>query len=88
MDFYYDSNKKIHIGDVVYTGNISNGEQIKGIVKKIISPKGIDAENYDCSNFGGILIEEDWGDGRKNLLVMTPPDGKFWEDLNLIERCS
>ena len=52
---------------------------------KTIDPRSADADAYQCWEEGSILIEEDW-DGTPSLLLETPPDGIYWEDLDFIQR--
>ncbi len=75
--FRYSDGEAVKLDDVVTTGN-----QCKGKVVRIIQPRSPDAEHFHCPE-GGILIEEQW-DGKRSLLVMTPPDGSQWEDLALV----
>ncbi|MBX3443200.1 MAG: hypothetical protein KF774_12410 [Planctomyces sp.] len=82
--FHYYDGSPVRIGDRIYTGNVSNGKAVEGVVELIISPGSEDADAYSCPE-GGILICEQWGDNQ-SLLLMTPPDGIEWEDLVLIER--
>jgi hypothetical protein len=79
MDFHYYTGEVVAVGDLVRTGGGRSG-----IVEEIIQPGLKAAEWYDCSD-GGVRIIEDWN-GVFSPLLMTPPDGKYWEDLELIKR--
>ena len=77
--FQYWTGEKVKQGDVVRTGNGKFG-----VVRKVIVSGSVDSESYCCPD-GGILIEENW-EGVSSFLVMVPPDGRQWEDLELIRR--
>ncbi len=86
MDFYYDTGQSVSVGDTVYTGNISNGQRVQGVVKEIFQPNTPDAKNHSCLKTGGIFIAEDWS-GEESYLLVTPlADGEYWNDLILIKQ--
>ena len=69
---------------------VMEGDRVKppntptGVILTIIQPGSAEAEDYGCPN-GGVLIEEDWN-GTPSLLLVEPPDGKHWEELEFISR--
>ena len=77
--FRYRTGEIVEEGDFVKTGNDNNG-----VVVAVIAPGTTDAKSYGCPD-GGILIKEDW-DGSESLMVMLPPDGEYWEDLDFQRR--
>ncbi len=79
--FLYWSHEEVCIGDIVKTGTGKDG-----VVVMLIAADSGDAEAYQCPD-GGVMIEEDW-DGTPSLLLMTPPDGEYWEDLDFVQRSS
>jgi len=81
MEFHYYSGATVRVGDRVRTGSGHFG-----VVEEIIAPGSEAAKQYDCPD-GGVLVIQDWR-GTKSPLMMTPPDGIYWEDLELIERGS
>jgi hypothetical protein len=84
--FHYATGEVVKKGDVIRTGNRDeNGNLNIGVVELVIAPGTEDADAYCCPDEGGILIREDWG-GTPSYLLETPPDGIYWEDLELIRR--
>jgi len=79
VKFRYHTNEEVKEGDMVITGNRN-----RGVVEKVIAPGSSDSQNYQCSN-GGVLIMENW-QGECSYLLMTPPDGEAWEDLEFVSR--
>lgn len=80
--FYYHSGEVAEVNDIVRTGGGHLGR-----VVTIIQPFSELSNYYNCRKKGGILIEEEW-DHQKSLLLMTPPDGEQWEDIDFIQRQS
>jgi hypothetical protein len=78
-EFHYFDGNVVQVGDHVRTA----GGRL-GTVEEILQPGTAEAQQFLCSD-GGVLIIEDW-EGVKSPLVMQPPDGKYWEDIELIER--
>ena len=79
MTFQYYTGQIVLPGDRVFTCT-----EHAGIVVLVIQPRSEEAEWYQTPD-GGILIEEDWN-GTPSLLLMRPPDGRYWEELELIAR--
>lgn len=79
MEFHYYTGEVVKIGDRVLT---AGGH--RGVVEEIIEPGPDAAKWYDCPN-GGVRIIEDW-DGVPSSLLLEPPDGEYWEDIEFIGR--
>ncbi len=74
-----------YTGDVVMQGDViisENGNP--GVVEKIIAPGTSDSDAFACPD-GGLLIKEDW-QGTPSYLIVTPPDGVYWEDMEFLRR--
>ncbi len=80
MVFHYYSGEEVREGDIVRTGQGNTG-----IVEKVFHPNTVAAEQHDCLDTGGIFICENW-DGKDSYILLTPPDGIYWEDLVLVNR--
>lgn len=78
--FHYFTNEVVRLGDVVVSENGNPGK-----VVQIFQPGTQDAVDFQCEEEGGVMIEEDW-DGTPGLMLMTPPDGQSWEDLEFVRR--
>ena len=78
-EFHYYTGERVVQGDLVIS---ENGKP--GIVEKIIAPGTSDSDAFACPN-GGLLIKEDW-EGNWSHLVVTPPDGIYWEDMQFVHR--
>jgi hypothetical protein len=75
LEFHYDTGEIVVEGDeVAYSGNA-------GVVDKILAAGSPDAAGYSCADTGGILLSICWG-----RMLMTPPDGDLWEDLDFVRR--
>ena len=57
-----------------------------GVVAMVLVAGTQDAANFACPDTGGILMEEDQPHRGWSAMVLTPPDGRQWEDLDFIER--
>jgi hypothetical protein len=79
--FVYRTGNAVRVGD-----RVSTGDERRGTVVQIIERGSPEALDYQCSK-GGILIQEDWG-GLRSLLLLEPPDGRHWEDLDFISRAA
>jgi hypothetical protein len=77
--FHYYTGERVLEGDIIKTGN---GKL--GAVEKVIVSGSADSVAFSCPE-GGVLINEDW-DGTPSFLLLTPPDGVYWEDLVFIRR--
>ena len=77
--FRYYTGEDVRLGDRVKTGS---GHL--GIVTEIIDPQTQEATDFRCQQ-GGVLIAVDW-DGALSNIIMTPPDGVYWEDIYFQER--
>jgi hypothetical protein len=80
-EFCYFDRTTICVGDYVL-----GAEGREGRVLEIFDPKSDEAMSYEAPN-GGVLFEFDWS-GVKSLLLMTPPDGEYWEDIEFVKRAS
>jgi len=78
-DYHYFDGNVVRVGDHVRTA----GGRV-GTVEQIIQPGSVESQHYSCPE-GGVLILADW-DGTKSPLMMEPPDGEYWEDIEFIER--
>ena len=78
-EFHYYTGEKVMGGDHVISGNGN-----PAVVEKVISPGTSDAAAFACPD-GGLLVKEYW-EGTPSYLVMTPPDGIYWEDLEFVTR--
>jgi hypothetical protein len=77
--FRYADGTVVMEGDRVKPPNV-----LTGVILSVIQPGSSDAEAYGCPD-GGVLIEENWN-GTPSLLLLEPPDGEQWEDLEFISR--
>jgi hypothetical protein len=76
---------RYYTGEIVMEGDHVISENGKpGIVEKIIAPGTSDSTDFACPD-GGLLIKEDW-EGTPSYLVVTPPDGISWEDMEFVCR--
>ena len=76
--FHYFSGEVIELGDrVLDAGHV-------GYVEAIIQPGSSAGEDHGCPD-GGVLVIADW-DGVSSANLWTPPDGEYWEDLELLGR--
>lgn len=80
-EFHYYDGQAVYPGDRVRTAGGRLGK-----VAEIIQPGTSAAEDYSAPE-GGVLISEEWN-GVASPLLLTPPDGKSWEDIELIARAS
>lgn len=76
--FHYSDGQIVHVGDRVRV----DGRWI-GVVVEIVQP-GTELAKMFHSPDGGVLIDVGWGNN--SGIFMAPPDGRNWEDLELIER--
>ena len=76
--YHYYTGEEVRVGDVVRSNDRP------GTVRMVIAPGTQEAEDHGCPE-GGVMIEEDW-DGKPSLLILTPPDGMYWEDLDFVRR--
>lgn len=70
-------------GDVVMVGDHVREHGCPAIVEMVIRPNTSLAEYFMCPN-GGVMLF--YGDGGR--LLMDPPDGMQWEDLEFVARAS
>lgn len=78
-NFYYFDTNMIRLGDTV------RGPQGRiGKVDEIIQPGSLESRANDCPE-GGVRFVFDW-DGVPDAVLMPPPDGKYWEDIEFIAR--
>lgn len=75
--FHYYDGQTVEVGDRVRI------EGRAGVVIEIIQPGTEMAKAFQASE-GGILIDVGWGP--HSGILLTPPDGICWEDVELIER--
>lgn len=80
MEFHYYTGEVVRVGDHVRTGGGHTG-----IVVEIVLPGTELAQMFHAPD-GGVLIQKDW-EGSAGLF-MAAPDGRNWEDLELIRRAS
>jgi len=80
-EFHYYSGETVMQGDLVVS---ENGKP--GVVEQIIAPGTPDAAAF-ASPLGGLLVREDWN-GTPSYLVVTPPDGVYWEDMQFVRRAT
>jgi hypothetical protein len=77
---------RYNTGDEVLEGDFVIGAGGRpGRVVMIIQPGTSDANDFDCPD-GGVLFMEVWGDGQESHVLMTPPDGEYWEDIEFLRR--
>ena len=75
---YFDSNEVI-LGDIV------RGPRGRlGRVERIIQPGGTESISFDCPE-GGVLFMFA-ANGVESPLLMPPPDGLYWEDIEFLGR--
>lgn len=80
-EFYYFDTNVIRLGDAV------RGPQGRiGRVDEIIQPGSIESQENDCPE-GGVRFVFDW-DGVQDAVLMIPPDGESWEDIEFLNRSS
>jgi hypothetical protein len=78
-EFYYFDSSVIQLGDVV-----SGPRGQTGWVDEIVQPHSLESQAYGCPE-GGVRFIFDW-DGIQSAVMMLPPDGLYWEDIELIKR--
>lgn len=77
--FHYFDGNEIRVGD-----HVIGPRGRLGRVDKIIQPESAESNTYDAP-LGGVLFIFDW-DGVPGPVMMTPPDGKYWEDIEFVAR--
>ena len=77
-EFHYQTGEEARVGDHILNWGTP------AVVELVILPGTDDAKDYQVPE-GGILIKEGRGGGFGRLL-MTPPDGDLWEDLDFVSR--
>jgi hypothetical protein len=77
--FYYFDQSEVQVGDYVL-----GAKGRKGRVVDIIQPNTKEAVSYEIPK-GGVVFEFDWS-GENDCLVMTLPDGIYWEDIEFLKR--
>lgn len=80
-DYHYYDGQIVRVGDRVCV----YGKHF-GVVEEVVMPDTQQAKDTGCPNgyVSTSCINADTG--RKDSRLWTPPDGEFWEDLELIER--
>lgn len=79
--FYYFDGTEIKLGDVV------NGPSgIERRVYIIVQPETEDAIMFSCPDGGVIFVINTEGQ-EEDPVLMTPPDGDYWEDFEFARRC-
>jgi hypothetical protein len=75
VTFRYRTGEDVQIGDQIeYDGH-------PGIITDIFQPNTPHASDFACPDTGGIMLKSIWGP-----MVLPPPDGESWEDLDFIQR--
>jgi hypothetical protein len=78
-NFYYYTGENVMEGDIIIS---ENGHP--AVVERIIIPGTSEAHSFECPD-GGLLVRENWK-GTPSYLVVTPPDGIHWEDMQFVRR--
>ena len=79
-EFRYFDSSIVKIGDWVLGPYRQSGR-----VTEIIQPGSLESEGYSCSEEGGVLFVFDTK-GVPDPVLMLPPDGESWEDIEFIKR--
>jgi hypothetical protein len=77
--YHYFDGQVVHIGDRVRLYG-----KFSGVVEEVVMPDTQQAKDCGCPD--GYVCTSIIRDGKKGSRLWTPPDGEFWEDLELIER--
>jgi hypothetical protein len=78
-EFHYFDSNVIQVGDLV-----SGPRGRIGRVEEIVQPDSLESQAYGCPE-GGVRFVFDWN-GIQSAVMMLPPDGAFWEDIQFISR--
>ena len=80
-EFHYFDSNVIRLGDLV-----CGPRDRMGWVDEIVQPGSQESQAYGCPE-GGVRFIFDW-DGIQSAVMMLPPDGEFWEDIEFLRRKS
>ena len=80
-DFHYYSGEIVCVGDLVRVYG-----RLNGYIAEVVMPGTEQALACNCPD-GYVCTVSEW-DGKKSSSLWTPPDGKFWEDLDLVQRAN
>lgn len=78
--FQYHTGEAVRVGDTVVYGDR------RAIVEVILEPASDEARQWDAPDGGVLIKEEEGSDAVLGRVMLTPPDGEHWEDLDLVRR--
>jgi hypothetical protein len=78
-EYMYFDRQIVRVGDRVRVYG-----QYDGVVEEVVMPGTKQAQDCGCPD--GYVCTSIYREGVKGSRLWTPPDGEFWEDLELVDR--